>query len=160
AAGPLPAELEVRLARAVVVLPALLAEGRAADLPSRDPEGFAERRALGFGYFLAGEAIRVRTVPSALQLLEGIPGIEFSGPGIVSARMRLLQPCVLRLFLNGSALGSVSGGRSSGSSIPSLLASIPKESVEAIEVYPSGAGAPAWTGGVGGGCGAIVVWTK
>lgn len=134
---------------------------------SLDRNGFYRRqRVNGFGTFLGEEEIERRRKRGAtvLDLLRTTRGISieyrYGKPEIISSRGAssiLLGPCRPLLFIDGILFRIPLDER--GRPMASIDQVVVADHIAAMEVYPSGVGAPLELGG-GSGCGSIAIWTK
>jgi hypothetical protein len=80
------------------------------------------------------------------------------------SRLRLSQACKPLVYLNGHPLGGVTDdevmARFVGENPFSVIAQLPPDLIEGIEVHRNAATAPAQYHGFGAGCGIILVWTR
>ena len=123
--------------------------------------GFYERQRKGFGHFLAPEDIEARRPTFPTDLFWGMSGVRVIRRN--SYDWDLIMP---------SAQGSLGGSRCHPSvSIDGMVVQaggrddgwqdlFHVNDIEAIEVYPRGAGLPGWMAGQVSPCGAILLWTK
>jgi protocatechuate 3,4-dioxygenase beta subunit len=146
-----PTSVNVVLAKPVRLLDAVRVSART--LYSRRQREIEQRRRRGFGHFIMREELERHPSARVTDVLRRVPGVRvYSSPtgGVVTfARGESFSgPCRPTVFLDGHRLGS-------GEDLD-FLASV--SSLEAIEVYTSATQAPLeyW----GGGCGAIVLWTR
>ncbi len=119
--------------------------------------GFYERKAIGFGHFVTPEMIARRNLHYVTDLMRGQSGVRL-------------------VYLNGRPVGVVLragdhlfDGRSCSPTVlvdgvvrtgVSLNDLVSVDDVAAAEIYPDAGGMPVQAGGLGGACGAIVLWTK
>ena len=104
--------------------------------------GFFKRQAKGFGYFLTPEDIEARRPVHPSDLFWGVPGVRVSYRNafewdVVSTR----GGCSISVSIDGMFVQAGGGG---GSDWQDLLH---VNDIEALEVYPSPVGLPAWAGG-------------
>ena len=153
-------EVEFQLSTRAIELPPVHVriDGRSAHLIRA---GFYERQGLAMGRFISGDEIRERDPFVLTDLLRMEPSVQhlwdpansrwtviFRG----AARMSFstTTPCYPLVVLDGTRL--------SGSVALDDLAH--PADVAAIELYPSGNGAPPQFSGLGAPCGIIVLWTR
>jgi hypothetical protein len=122
----------------------------------RDITGFEDRRKGGFGKFVTREDIAQRNPIRVAFMLEGMPGVQVSNNGSTVAMGRstaagrsALMPCQAAVYLDGMWVPGFD------------LAMMDPQSVMGIEVYRGAAETPPQFIPVrGGGCGAVVIWTR
>lgn len=120
-----------------------------------EEEGFYRRRDQGIGYFLGPDEIRDYRPLFTTDLFRQIPGARVRpnmssyGSTVTLRGMGLVRECRPRIVLNGWPLAA-------GFTLDEF---VHPDAVMAVEVYPSGAGAPPRHVGLVGGCGVILVWT-
>lgn len=122
----------------------------------RDISGFADRQRQGFGRFLNAEQIEKARPLTVCDLLQRVVGV-YMQQGPVGCRVTLrgasggssgaIQLCEPTVYLDNAPL---EGG------VGELSKALPPVQIAGVEVYTAAA-QPAQ---FGGGCGAIVVWTK
>ena len=145
------ANVELRLAMRPIELAAVDAVGAATSRLTR--VGFYARRSKGFGQFLTANDLDELHPVFHEDLFRGMSGIRVLLNGtVVSTRFQ--PPCALSIAIDGVL---VQQGRDS---LLPWTALLHVSDIEAVEVYPSAAGAPPWLFGPVSRCGAIVVWTK
>jgi hypothetical protein len=111
--------------------------------------GFYERMSLGMGgHFITREDIERRQPVKITHMIADLPGVRRGWRGLSFTRHGGCSPAV---FLDRMYLGDTRR-----TNIDWVVSPI---EVEAIEVYKGAASLPAEFGG-GGGCGAIVIWTR
>jgi hypothetical protein len=143
--------LRIQLDRNVVPLRPVVVTERVSHMP----DGFEQRRSTGFGRFLTRTEIEARHGSQTTDILRGLPGLVLTpqrrgrGQGTV-LQMRgtggLCQPAV---WIDGIQLSD------GGQSLDQILN---PNSLEAVEVYNSNAGAPVQYRT--GSCGVVLFWTK
>lgn len=152
-------------------------------------DGFAERRAMGFGKFIDSTALRARDdrrVSDVLIELTGVRMQEYRNPASSIVQLRAISP--IRQMTQGfQATGSVGGTSRTASMPPSLQCWVsvffngspvyrsdrtgsgePPDfsrdfsvaSLELIEYYKGGAEVPQQFGGSNANCGALVLWSR
>jgi hypothetical protein len=155
--------------------------------PGRD--GFAERRAMGFGNFIDSTALRAREerrVSDVLSELTGVRMWEYRDPGSSIVQLRAISP--IRQMTQGFRAGGTIGGTNRSVAAPPSLqcwvsvffnnspvyrsdragAGEPPDfsrdysvsSLESIEYYKSAAEVPQQFGGSNANCGALVLWSR
>jgi protocatechuate 3,4-dioxygenase beta subunit len=146
-----PTSVNVVLDKSVRLLDAVRVTART--LYSRRQTEIEQRRRRGFGHFILRDELEGSPSARVTDMLRRVPGVRvYSSQGsdvVTFARGETFSgPCRPTLFLDGHRLGS--------SEDLNFLVTV--NSLEAIEVYTSAAQAPVeyW----GGGCGAIVLWTR
>jgi protocatechuate 3,4-dioxygenase beta subunit len=146
-----PTSVNVVLEKPVRLLDAVRVSART--LYSRRGREIEERRRRGFGHFIMREELERHPSARVTDVLRRVPGVRVNssptGDVVAFARGQTVSgQCRPTVFLDGHRLGS-------GEDLD-VIATV--NSLEAIEVYTSAAQAPAeyW----GGGCGAIVLWTR
>ena len=149
--------LEIYLAVEPVPLESLevVGEPRA---PQLELVGFYKRMEKGYGHFILREEIERRPIVWVTDIFYGIPGVRVvaadasAGEYDVSLRGGGWPTVVLDGVV-------VRGGCDKGSEIGRWGEVVHWANIEAIEVY-KGAGAPVQYGGMRGGCGTILIWTR
>ena len=149
-------------------------------------EGFADRRAMGFGKFIDSTALRVREerrLADVLRELAGVRLTEFHEPNSTiielraisplstpspstqydtpNGRMRVpgIQPCWVSVFFNGSTI--YRSDRTGGAGRPpDLTRDFSVSSLEAVEYYKTASETPQQFGGGNANCGALVLWSR
>lgn len=142
-------EIEYRLSTEAVVLRPLtvLAYSRR---PAGPLGGFYERAERGaFGDFITREEIERSSPFYASDLLRTIPGVRLIPTRFGQVAVFRGNRCLPEIFLDGMRVGT--------GSIDDLVS---PASLEGIEVYRSGAGAPAELWGPNSVCGTIALWTR
>ncbi|HJU67120.1 MAG TPA: carboxypeptidase regulatory-like domain-containing protein [Gemmatimonadaceae bacterium] len=146
-----PTSVNVVLDKPVRMLDAVRVSART--LYSRRQVEIEQRRRRGFGHFIMRDELERSASLRVTDVLRRVPGVRVhvsqGGDVVTFARGQSVSgPCRPTVYLDGHRLGS-------GEDID-FLATV--NSLEAIEVYTSASQAPAeyW----GGGCGAIVLWTR
>ncbi|HUG39742.1 MAG TPA: TonB-dependent receptor [Longimicrobiales bacterium] len=153
-------ELELRLPRLPIPLEPLTVrvERRLAHL---ERVGFYQRERMGIGRFITAEDIEARRPLILTDVLRGEPSVRVlntpDGAGHVIAfrgahTMYLAMghdACLPVVVLDGTRLATAGD-----------VNLVHPENVAAIELYPSGNGAPPQFGGLGAPCGVIMIWTK
>jgi hypothetical protein len=113
-----------------------------------DPTGFLARRRQGRGTFLTASELLARPANSVADALRFVPFVLTDG-GVIRFRRDAGRTCQPQLWLDGIAMSET---------VP--LWQIPPTSVYGVELYRGAASVPTVFGGMRGGCGAIVVWTR
>lgn len=161
-------EVELRLQPAPVSLPSI---GVTVEQQRRRlrAAGFYERRDLGVGRFITEEELSRGGVDRVSEALRTEPSVklvvDFESPTGTGQRLvfrdaqRGLEPgqgglCFPTVVLDGERV------RQSGQGGLSLDELIHPSEISAIELYPSGAGAPARWSGMDAYCGVILIWRK
>lgn len=152
-------------------------------------DGFAERRAMGFGKFIDSTALRAREdrrVSDVLSELTDVRMREYRDPGSTIVKLRAISP--IRGITQGYvASGTVNGATRSGIAPPSLECWVsvffnnspvyrsdrlgsgdPPDfsrdfsvaSLESIEYYKSPSEVPQQFGGSNANCGVLVLWSR
>ena len=166
-------DVEVRLRPEPVRIRSVRVRAEARD-PGLESMGFYQRREMGIGGFITAEEIRDATPQRVSDVLSRDPSVrilrDFGGDGgigaVVNFRGRLQglegRPCLPTLVLDGSILrrGGGVGAGSPAERVVRLDEMITPEEIAAVELYPSGAGAPARFSGTDARCGVILVWRK
>ena len=118
--------------------------------------GFEERRTRGFGEFMTRAQIEKRGSTTAVELMRGMAGVQFSqGPGgtdiAISSRgaTGFGNGCRMEVYIDGIPLGA-----------QPLAYAIRPSDIEGIEVYASAAEMPAQFKHGNAGCGAILIWSR
>jgi hypothetical protein len=150
----------VRLNPKPIELPSLTVEAKRV-VARLQEAGFYERKKMGFGQFVTPEMIARRDLMSVTDLMRGMAGVRLlyrnGHPVDVILRAgdllfdgRSCRPVVL---VDGVALRA-------GRDTTALDDLVSVNDIAAAEVYPDVVGAPLQAGGLDGGCGAILLWTK
>ena len=146
-----PTAVQVVLDKQVRMLDAVRVSART--LYSRRGAEIEQRRQRGFGHFILRDELERSPTARVTDVLQRVPGVRVypnQGGNIVAFTRgsTAFGPCRPTVYLDGHKLGTAED--------LDFLASV--NSLEAIEVYTSATQAPAeyW----GGGCGAIVLWTR
>jgi hypothetical protein len=148
-------------------------------------EGFAERRAQGFGKFIDSTALRVREerrLSDVLRELAGVRLTEYHEPNSSIIELRAIsplstpspstqydtpkgrmnvpgiQPCWVSVFFNGSTI--YRSERTNGGRPPDLSRDFSVASLESVEYYRTAAETPQQFGGGNANCGALVLWSR
>ncbi len=108
--------------------------------------GFYRRQAGGFGYFLTPEDLEALHPVFLEDLFWNMAGVRMRRDGRVESQ-RFYRPCSLGVAVDALVVSD-------------WTAVVHVGDIEAIEVYPSSAGVPAWLFGPVSPCGAVVIWTK
>jgi hypothetical protein len=151
-------EVQLRLAADAIPMDALIVASERQIAVLRH-QGFYERRRSGFGRFLDRYEIeRLGQADRTLDLLMGMPGVRlvYSQEGhrhVVMrggvARSMSEAYCAPRIVVDGVEAPFLD-----------LDLDLRPDDIEALEIYASGTQAPARFGGLGTGCGVIVVWRR
>lgn len=174
-------ELEIRLQPQPIDLEPLAVSVEAQSI-ALERVGFFERRKLGVGRFITDDMIHEARIVRTSQALAMEPSVRFhpdvSGDGGIgtvvtfrNARRGLREgggrPCLPTLVLDGvkvrdsGVLPLPTPGSGPSKPRPIRLDELVSPAmIGAIELYPSGAGAPVQWSGLDAGCGLIIVWTK
>ena len=146
-----PTSVDVVLDKPVRMLDAVRVTART--LYSRRQAEIEQRRRRGFGHFIMRDELERSAAARVTDVLRRVPGVRVyatQGSDLVTFVRggSASGPCRPTVFMDGHRLGSDEN--------LDFLATV--NSLEAIEVYTSAAQAPVeyW----GGGCGAIVLWTR
>jgi hypothetical protein len=146
-----PTTVNVTLDKPVRLLEAVRVSAKT--LYSRRQVEIERRRRRGFGHFILRDELERNASSRVTELLRRVPGVRVysstAGDVVTFARGQSTSgPCRPTVYFDGHRL-------SAGEDLDFLATA---SSLEAIEVYTSAAQAPAeyW----GGGCGAIVLWTR
>lgn len=155
--------VEIRMAVAPVIIeePVIVLGSRS----SRSPvlTSFDRRRRwgerTGFGRFIYGRALELRSAGRATDLLRGIAGVRVSGGDVGSGQIvQMRGGCVPAIFVDGSQINL--GGQGTGfGQMESLDSYVDVGSIQGIEVY-HGAYQPGGPYVDRSGCGLVLVWTK
>lgn len=108
--------------------------------------GFYRRQARGFGYFLTPDDLEALHPVFLEDLFWNMPGVRMRRDGRVETQ-RFYRPCSLSVAVDALVVSN-------------WTAVVHVGDIEAIEVYPSPAGVPAWLFGPVSPCGAVVIWTR
>jgi hypothetical protein len=149
-------------------------------------EGFADRRAMGFGKFVDSVALRAREdrrLSDVLRDLAGVRLIDYREPPSTIVEVRAVSPmspmtrdyqvttargvvkvpgnppCFVSVFFNGSTIYRSERATQSGKA-PDFSRDFSVASLESIEYYRSGSEVPAEFGGANANCGALVLWSR
>lgn len=120
--------------------------------------GFADRMAAGFGHFITPDDIERRKPLTTRDLLRGVPRVEIRSPELTGAAVHFrggpVGSCAPRAWLDGVPVTTA------GSTGFVLEDVVDIRDIEAMEIYTGPATVPLQFGGVEGGCGAILIWTR
>lgn len=173
--GPLYVELQLP------ALPIALGEVRVTAEARRlvlEETGYYRRRDLGIGRFVDLQAIEERAPLETTDILRVEPMVrlvpDFAGDGgtgtamVFRGAVRGLQPgggryCAPTLVLDGVKVrdsGPLAGDSVTGRRPIRLNELVYPTEILAMELYPSGAGAPPQWSGLDAGCGVVLIWTK
>lgn len=153
-------EIEFQLAAAAIRLPPVAVRTRARSARLAEV-GFYERRDMGIGRYLDAEEIAARgTLITVTDLLRLEPSVQHLWDGASSRFVVIFRggarrsfsttmPCFPLLVLDGT--------RTDSRYMDDLVHPL---DIAAMELYPSGNGAPVRYAGLGAPCGIIVIWTK
>jgi hypothetical protein len=143
-----------------------------------DRTGYYDRaidrqKGLNNGYFITPEELERRKPTRLTQMLQGIPGVRVSQVDRVGAVPRGTDGCAMTIYVDGARVQTYATSMTRGTSRMGPMTSsrpgatdvsiddiVGGSTVDAIEVYPRGAGAPARFQMLGGTCGIIAIWTK
>lgn len=148
-------EVEFRLSRAPVALAPIevRVERRIASL---ERVGFYRRQAMGIGRFVMADAIERRATWRLTDALREEPSVRILDDTLIAFRgahtmyfRNRHDACLPVVVLDGTRLSS-----------PGTVNLVHPYNVEAVELYPSGNGAPPQFGGLGAPCGVVLIWTK
>jgi hypothetical protein len=98
--------------------------------------------------------------------LENLPGFGVRAANcwdVEIGRLRLSQICRPLVFLNGQPIGGSTDEtmiQLTGDNPMTMIAKIPRDMIEGIEVHRNAATAPPQYHGFGSGCGVVLVWTR
>jgi hypothetical protein len=152
-------------------------------------DGFAERRAMGFGKFIDSTALRAREerrVSDVLSELTGVRMREYRDPGSSIVKLRAISPIrgttqgyVASGMVNGAVRSGIAppslecwvsvffngapvyrSDRTGGGEPPDLSRDFSVASLESIEYYKSASEVPQQFGGSNANCGALVLWSR
>lgn len=174
-------DLEVRLDRATVLLAPMTVVARSRRRESPVTQGYYDRLAGGFGYFITRDDIERRNALSTTDLLLTIPGVRLGGSTMggrrtlmMSRALRARGECPVQVFVDGfhmnrrgiqtsgQALDTTAGARLPVSTEPpySVDDHVHPSQLEGAEVYKGMADVPAefWTPDAA--CGTVVLWTR
>ncbi len=145
--------VQLTLAQQAVVLQELTVEAKPVSRAQR--AGFTERQQRGFGKFLDQEALSRLAAVDVGTLFRALPFIRVADRPGGSALMNQSSrgfggggPCALALLVDGMVTP------------PDAIRGMPKERIEAVEVYNNGSDVPMEYSSPSTGCGAVLVWTK
>lgn len=146
-------------------------------------DGFAERRAMGFGKFVDSTVLRKKEgsrLSDVLRELTGVRMLEWRDPNSSVAEMRAISPireppqaytmssgapypqrppCWVSVFFNGAPVYRSDVSRGSGRP-PDLARDFTVSSLESIEYYKGASDTPQQFGGANADCGALVLWSR
>ncbi|MCH7564175.1 MAG: carboxypeptidase regulatory-like domain-containing protein [Gemmatimonadetes bacterium] len=120
--------------------------------------GFYKRQAMGFGNFLSPDDIEDIRPVFTTDLFWGMRGVR-----VRRGRLDSFNVVPTRGFCGGLSVsidGMVVQRGGPGARPADWQSLLHVNDIEAIEVYPSAAGVPAWAAGTVSPCGAILIWTK
>lgn len=158
-------ELELRLKPEPVELDSVVAAAMPETRPTLlDLVGFNDRQKRGVGRFITRADIARRNPRELNDVFRAVPGVRLvpAGPGRLDITLRgggmrrgaSRQYCYPAVFIDG--VRTPAGGH-----YPTYLnETIPPGDVEGIEIYLGPSEVPPIFGGIGSGCGAVVVWTR
>ena len=145
--------VQLTLTQQAVVLQELTVEAKSTSRAARS--GFTERQQHGFGKFFDQEALSRLAAVDAGSLFRQLPFIRVSenpgGSALMNQASRGMGgggQCAMTLLVDGMVTP------------PDALRGMPKEHIEAVEVYNNGADVPLEYAGPGASCGAVLIWTK
>ena len=131
-------------------------------------QGFYDRMARGFGYFLSPDDLERLGPTDFRQLFQRIPGIRISSVMGQGTKLTVVRPsvmggpeCTPRVYLDGAVAGTAAyGPDSTGVGVnPDQLVSL--RDLDAVEFYRGAATVPLIFSAMGNAeCGTIVLWTK
>lgn len=141
--------LRIELAENAVTLHPVVVVAR----HSRLPEGFEQRRAMGFGRFLDPADIESRHASRTTDLFRGLPGVHLTplsrGAGMIVQLRKGAGFCQPMMWVDGLPLGETR---------QSLDVLMESTAIQAIEVYQSVSTAPVQYRS--GDCGVVLFWMK
>jgi len=146
-----PAEVQLRLARAVPELAPVVVRGRSE--VAGPMAGFYRRQQQGHGRFFSEAEVARRNPIQFTDLLRGVPGIRIEQRGLNTAVRIRGNRCAPLVWLDGQAMGAAEVD----------LDAFDPRSFEGIEIYGGGASVPVEfqrNFGISSSCGTIVLWTK
>lgn len=146
-----PAEVQLRLARAVAELAPVVVRGRTE--VAGPMAGFYRRQSQGHGRFFTEAAVARRNPIQFTDLLRGVPGIRIEQRGLNTAVRIRGNRCAPLVWLDGQAMGAAEVD----------LDAFDPRSFEGIEIYGGGASVPVEfqrNFGISSSCGTIILWTK
>jgi hypothetical protein len=141
------ARLDVTLRAQAVVLQEVAVTGESA----ADRNGFTMRRAMGRGQFYTRDDIGRRNVADAGDLVRQLPGMRVDRGAIINQSPRQNvsgSSCAISTLLNGVLTPA------------DFVLNIPREEIDAIEVYDVAARVPVEFAGPETACGAILIRTR
>ncbi len=145
--------VQLTLTQQVLVLQELTVEAKPVSRAQR--AGFSERKQRGFGKFLDQDALSRLLAVDASMLFRQLPFIRLTESSGGSVLMNQSSrgfggggPCAMTLFVDGMETP------------PDAIRGLPKEQIEAVEVYNNGADVPMEYTRPSTGCGAVLVWIK
>lgn len=146
-------------------------------------DGFAERRAMGFGKFVDSTVLRKKEgsrLSDVLRELTGVRMLEWRDPNSSVAEMRAISPireppqaytmangapypqrppCWVSVFFNGAPVYRSDVSRGNGRP-PDLARDFTVSSLESIEYYKGASDTPQQFGGANADCGALILWSR
>lgn len=146
-----PAEVQLRLVRAVAELAPVVVRGRAE--VAGPMAGFYRRQSQGHGRFFTEAEVARRNPIQFTDLLRGVPGIRIEQRGLNTAVRIRGNRCAPLVWLDGQAMGAAEVD----------LDAFDPRSFEGIEIYGGGASVPVEfqrNFGISSSCGTIILWTK
>ena len=145
--------VQLTLTQQALVLQELTVEAKPVSRAQRS--GFTERQQRGFGKFLDQDALSRLMAVDADGLFRQLPFIRVSegagGAVLMNQAARGFHgggPCAMALLVDGMEMP------------PEALRGMPKEQIEAVEVYNNGAEVPMEYTRPSTACGAVLVWVK
>jgi hypothetical protein len=146
-----PAEVQLRLARAVAELAPVVVRGRSE--VAGPMAGFYRRQHQGHGRFFTEAEVARRNPIQFTDLLRGVPGLRVEQRGLNTAVRIRGSRCAPLVWLDGQAMGAGEVD----------LDAFDPRSFEGIEIYGGGASVPVEFQRnflMSSSCGTIILWTK
>jgi len=153
--------LEIALSPAPIEMEGIEVRVEALD-PALEAQGFYQRERTTGGLFVDPEDLENRVLVRASEALRRLPGVNVRGgePTFTRVGGGLGGGCGQPpdVWVDGVPVRRGGGTPGVPQRFDDLLPA--PQNIAAVEAYPGGASVPAQFGGVSGGCGVIVVWTK
>jgi hypothetical protein len=151
----------------------------AARIPRLAAAGFYERQAKGYGSFVTREQIDQASPQLITDVLRSIPGVRVVNAGPDGSSFDIIMRGAATTFFRGATQDGSVGTSQNRMCFPSIAIDgvvvrrggqsgevggwvhfVPPSDVEAVEVYPGGAGLPPQLRGNTSPCGSVLIWTR